>query len=249
MHSAFICNGVGTFLLVTALVLHIVCLSMPYYSEANFDDFGMEVSRLVQSDPTQLGLSKDASPEELQNAIENLAVHSYGSLNFGMWKLCMDSEQVTRCVHWSRETTYEDSSGFLLTLKAGEWIRGVQAMALLGLIFLVLAVGLAVLNVVIKSKGDRLRFFYLFILGFCLISATFILIGDIIMGAKHREAFDPVLAQNNNSPPRQLYHLFTKRFTLSWGFVLDIISVALILLSGAAHFVGGRIAKTSNGVV
>ncbi|GFO32547.1 hypothetical protein PoB_005905200 [Plakobranchus ocellatus] len=249
MHSAFIFNLVGTFLLVTALILHIVCLSMPYYSEANFDDFGMEVSRLAQTDPTQLGLSKDASPEELQNAIGNLATLSGGSLNFGMWKLCMASDEVDICASWSRETTFEPSTGFLDTLEAGAWIRGVQAMALLGLIFLVLAVGFAVLNVVIKSKGDRLRWLYLFILCFCLISATFILIGDIIMGAKHREAFDPVIAQNNNSPPRQLYHLFTKRFTLSWGFVLDVISVALILLSGVAHFIGGRIANTSSGVI
>ncbi|GFR70114.1 hypothetical protein ElyMa_000320700 [Elysia marginata] len=118
-------------------------------------------------------------------------------------------------------------------------MRGVQAMALIGMIFLVFAACAGAVNVIVKSKGDRLRLLYLAISIVSLVAGLFILIGDIIMAAKHHSAFDAAFTKQT----RQGFKKLTDRLGLSWGFGLDIFSVVLTVAGGVAHFIGGRLAK------
>lgn len=252
MNQALIFNLMGVIMLVTAFVLHTVCLTTPYYAGENMDDFGKEVQKIVQTDPSRLGLKRGMPQEQLESIVSSLGAMAGGSFNFGMWKLCISADQgeedIHLCALWKTETTFTQEN-MLKTMESESWIRAVQAMAILGMIFLVLALSTAVVNVVVKSKGDRLRLLYLFIILFCATAAFFILIGDIVMAAKYRSAFDPMMARNEQPPPHQLYELFTDGMSLSWGFVLDIVSVAFTLLACIAHFIGGRIANSSSGIV
>ncbi|KAK3787819.1 hypothetical protein RRG08_038521 [Elysia crispata] len=249
VNPAFLFNLMGVVLLTIAFVLHIVCLATPYYSVANMNGFAKEVINVARTDSSRLGIS----PQEMEEALQSLSGMAGGSINFGMWKFCLTTNQEQQDIHlcplWKGETTFHKDTGMLKTLESEGWIRGVQAMAILGTIFLVFALSSAVVNVVIKSKGDRLRLLYLFILFFCATAAVFIIIGDIIMSAKYSSAFDLMMLKTENPPPPQLYELFTKRFSLSWGFALDIVSAAFVLLAGAAHFIAGRIANSSSGVI
>ncbi|RUS70753.1 hypothetical protein EGW08_021485 [Elysia chlorotica] len=249
MHPAFLFNLMGVFLLTLAFVLHIVCLTTPYYSVANMNGFSEEVVNIAKTDPSRLGIS----PLQLDEALKSLGGMTGGSINYGMWKFCLRADQGQQDIHlcalWKDETTFNKDNGLLKTMESEGWIRGVQAMAILGAIFLVFALIAAIVNVVVKSKGDRLRLLYLFILFFCATAAVFILIGDIIMSAKYDSAFDLMMSKTDNPPPSALYELFTGRFSLSWGFVLDIVSAMIVLLAGVAHFIAGRIANSSSGVV
>ncbi|KAK3741977.1 hypothetical protein RRG08_024723 [Elysia crispata] len=194
MDKAFTLNLVATSLLIIALVLHIVCLATPHYSEGHFITVGDGSNHIT-------------------------------TYYFGMWKICAyGDDKVSTCVHW----TSDETSGFYM--KEEDWMRGVQAMALLGMIFLVLTAIAAVLNVIVKSKGDRLRLLYIALTAGCVVGASFIFIGDIIMAAKHRHVLDEIPGFSER---------YGRMFYLSWGFGLDIVSAVLALGAAAAHFIGG----------
>ncbi|GFS03924.1 hypothetical protein ElyMa_006483100 [Elysia marginata] len=168
----FIFNLLGTVLLTTAFVLHTICLTTPYYSVANMNGFAEDVMNIAKTDPSRVGLDKKTlTPEELEMVVSSLGGMAGGSVNFGMWKLCLTAEQgdedLHLCALWKTETTFNKGQGMLKSIESESWIRAVQAMAILGMIFLVFALITAVVNVVVKSKGDRLRLLYLFILFFC----------------------------------------------------------------------------------
>ena len=76
VNQPLIFNLLGVVLLTAAFVLHTVCLTTPYYSAANMNDFAKEIRAIAQTDPSRLGLGADISQEQLKEAVESRCLHS-----------------------------------------------------------------------------------------------------------------------------------------------------------------------------
>ncbi|XP_005101805.1 uncharacterized protein LOC101857346 isoform X2 [Aplysia californica] len=294
MKQGVLFNLVGTVLIVAATVLHIVCLSTPYYTEVNMDEMakkmeqrrpggnglfsqgGMDSTSMDESDEASnmedhtssigRGLGEnggmgsdlmsdnggfDESPVEGYHEASSGVVSSsaldglQGKINFGIWKFCVSVKNTfSACMEWTSQDTASAGTG--IGFKAPGWLYGVQAMAVIGSIIVGIASVLSVINLVRESKGDRLRLLYLIIAATCVAGGVFILIGDIIMASKYSSVLDG-MAQGQVPP--QTWSFIKDQFYLSWGFALDVVSVAMAVLAGVAHVVAGRAALSANGVV
>ncbi|XP_005101806.1 uncharacterized protein LOC101857346 isoform X3 [Aplysia californica] len=267
MKQGVLFNLVGTVLIVAATVLHIVCLSTPYYTEVNMDEMakkmeqrrpggnglfsqgGMDSTSMDESDEasnmedhtSSIGYHEASSGVVSSSALDGLQ----GKINFGIWKFCVSVKNTfSACMEWTSQDTASAGTG--IGFKAPGWLYGVQAMAVIGSIIVGIASVLSVINLVRESKGDRLRLLYLIIAATCVAGGVFILIGDIIMASKYSSVLDG-MAQGQVPP--QTWSFIKDQFYLSWGFALDVVSVAMAVLAGVAHVVAGRAALSANGVV
>ncbi|XP_059169184.1 uncharacterized protein LOC131950968 [Physella acuta] len=243
MSQAMMFNLVGTTLIVFALALHIVCLVTPHYSEIDLGHFGAKVSQLIKSMPNS---TDSLDFEKLAQGEKGFKLDSIDTdINFGLWEICISGKSGVICKTWADIHDKNVPVG----VESEAWLRSSQAMAIIGIILAFVTIIIAIVNVVSRSRGDRLRLIHLFISGGCFFAGFFILVGDLIVAANYKDSLMLPVSLSADHVPQVMVQYFKDQVNLSWGFALDIVAVALMGLAAMAHLMGGRIAKSENDVV
>ncbi|XP_055870500.1 uncharacterized protein LOC106080066 [Biomphalaria glabrata] len=258
MEQGKLFNLVGAMLIVFATALHIVCLVTPHFSEADchdvFRDKVWQKLRHSVSDPGNISSSTEPVTENGLNRSTGQDYEFYiDKINFGLWELCFlfvrQGAEVDICTKWSSETIYNSDTKDLDSIGSKGWTRAAQAMAIIGTLMAFMGITLAIVNMLVKSKGDRQRLIHIFIASGCFATGGFLLLGNFIVAANYKDAI--VLPDDPGVYPPlvQFQEILRDHSFLSWGFALDVVAFALSMLAGVAHLIGGRIVNIENGIV
>ncbi|CAL1539181.1 unnamed protein product [Lymnaea stagnalis] len=250
-------NLMGTLLLVFATVLHIICIVTPHYCQKDQRDLTRMVPSKIDQKMEDNSSFRSQLHEDNFELPDVLSVYGLltGEVNFGIWEICaytlLTDNPLEICLKWGTEVSLEDITSTTKTLETEGWVVAVQTMAVIGVIAAMASIIIAILNIVIKSKGDRLRLIHIFIAVGCFTAGIFIIIGDLIMAANFKTILDSIIVPTVNLDPSlaKISEFSKDQFHLSWGFALNVVAAALAVLAGIAHLIGGRIAKIENGVV
>ncbi|KAH9514090.1 hypothetical protein Btru_030189 [Bulinus truncatus] len=138
------------------------------------------------------------------------------------------------------------NNGLKISNNTPGWIRAVQAMGIIGVLLSTAAIFIALINMLVVSKGDRLRLIHIFIASSCFAAGGFLLLGNLIMAANFKDVILMLDDATVYPPLAQWQEIFSDHSYLSWGFALDVVAFALAMLAGVAHLIGGRIVIVEN---